>query len=78
MSATAATLRWLSANRGSAARAAATVDRLRTAMLAADADPRGRLVLQGIGFNGIEAAQDAEWADIRALGIRTLAALLQG
>lgn len=50
---------------------------LRAAMLTADSDPKMRSVLEGIGFKGFEAAQDAEWNDVRALGISTLAALLK-
>lgn len=54
------------------------VTRVRDAMLLADSDARGKAALKDIGFNGIEAAQDSEWADVRALGIKTLAALLAG
>lgn len=50
---------------------------LRAAMLTADSDPKMRSVLEGIGFKGFEVAQDAEWNDVRALGISTLAALLK-
>lgn len=57
--------------------APAVVEALRAAMLGMDSDPRGRLVLQGLGFSGIDAAQDGEWADVRALGIDALAALLR-
>lgn len=57
--------------------APAVVESLRAAMLGMDSDPRGRLVLQGLGFTGIDAAQDGEWADVRALGIDALAALLR-
>jgi phosphonate transport system substrate-binding protein len=56
---------------------AQAVAAIKSAMLAVDSDARGRLVLQGIGFNGIEAAQDSDWAEVRALGIDTLAALLR-
>ena len=50
---------------------------LREAMLAVDTDARGRATLELLGFRGIEAAQDAQWNDIRALGIDTLANLLR-
>ncbi len=50
---------------------------LLSAMVSADATPEGRSALQGVGFNGIEAAQDKQWDDVRALGIKTLAALLK-
>lgn len=56
---------------------AADLQALRAAMLTADSDPRMRSVLGGIGFKGFEVAQDAEWNDVRALGISTLAALLK-
>lgn len=48
------------------------------AMLAADLDLRGRQALEGVGFKGFDSAHDAEWNDVRALGIRTLANLLAG
>lgn len=50
--------------------------KVREAMLLADSDARGKAALKDIGFNGIESAQDADWADVRSLGIKTLAALL--
>ncbi|MEX8494135.1 phosphate/phosphite/phosphonate ABC transporter substrate-binding protein [Sphaerotilus sp.] len=56
---------------------AADLQALRAAMLTADSDPRMRSALEAIGFKGFDAAQDAEWNDVRALGIRTLAALLK-
>lgn len=56
---------------------AADVAALAAAMLGADADARGRAALQGVGFAGIEAAGDDEWADVRGLGIDTLAHLLK-
>lgn len=56
---------------------AADLQALRAAMSTADSDPKMRSVLEGIGFKGFDAAQDAEWNDVRALGISTLAALLK-
>jgi phosphonate transport system substrate-binding protein len=50
---------------------AADLQALRAAMLTADSDPRMRSALDGIGFKGFDAAH------VRALGIRTLAALLK-
>lgn len=52
---------------------AATVQLLRQAMLAADAQDGLRPALEGLGLRGFEAAQDSDWNDVRALGIRTLA-----
>jgi phosphonate transport system substrate-binding protein len=57
---------------------AATVQLLRQAMLAADAQDGLRPALEGLGLRGFEAAQDSDWNDVRALGIQTLAALLAG
>lgn len=57
--------------------AAADLQALKAAMLTADSDPKARSGLEGIGFKGFDAAQDAEWNDVRALGIDTLAALLK-
>lgn len=56
---------------------AAAIKAVRDAMLQADSDARGRAALEGIGFKGFDSAQDAEWNDVRALGIDTLAALLK-
>jgi phosphonate transport system substrate-binding protein len=53
------------------------VARLLDAMEGADAGAAGKAALQGVGFNGIEAAKDADWADVRGLGIKTLAELLK-
>jgi phosphonate transport system substrate-binding protein len=49
---------------------------LRTALVGLGADAAGRAALQAVQFNGVEAAADADWADVRALGVKTLAALL--
>ena len=57
--------------------AAAVLERVRDAMTALREDDGGRAVLQGIGFKGVAAAQDAAWNDIRALPIDKLAPLLQ-
>ena len=57
---------------------AAAVAALAQAMLAIEGDPAGRAALQGIGFTGFAPALDNDWADVRALGIDTLAALLKG
>lgn len=56
---------------------AAAVAALLAAMEGAAADAPGKAALQGVGFNGIEAAKDADWADVRGLGIKTLADLLK-
>lgn len=46
------------------------VDRLRAAMIAMDHDPEGKRLLSQISFvNGISAANDAEYNDVRALNI---------
>lgn len=51
---------------------------LRSAMQAMADDARGLASLQELGFAGFDAAEDADWADVRALGITTLAELLKG
>ena len=50
---------------------------VKSAMFTADSNPRARSGLEGMGFKGFDPAQDAEWNDVRALGIDTLAALLR-
>ena len=57
--------------------AAADLHALKTAMFTADSNPKARSGLEGLGFKGFDPAQDAEWNDVRALGIDTLAALLR-
>jgi len=47
------------------------------AMLGLADEPRGREALKTIGFSGLEAGRDADWDDVRALGIQTLASLLR-
>ena len=55
----------------------ALVARVRDVMLAMSDDPEGRALLAAIGFDGIDAAEDAEWNDVRALGIDLLDATEQ-
>jgi phosphonate transport system substrate-binding protein len=50
----------------------ALVRKLLAAMTALDSDPRGRELLAGIGFKGFEEGRDADWNDIRKLGIHML------
>lgn len=50
---------------------------LRAALLNLSQTEQGKLQLQAIGFTGIEAAQDSDWDDIRALNIQTLSHLLK-
>jgi phosphonate transport system substrate-binding protein len=57
---------------------AAQIARLQAAMLALAQDPRGRELLSGIGFTGIEAGEDSDWDDVRALGIDVLERLIRG
>lgn len=51
--------------------------RLQSAMMAMHLDEQGRALLAKIGFNGIEAATDADWNDIRALELKALNDLVQ-
>lgn len=48
------------------------IGRLVEAMDALDDTEDGRKLLTGIGFKGIEPAQDSDWDDVRALGIQAL------
>lgn len=50
----------------------AVVEQVRAAMIAMAMDERGRALLDAIGFTGIAPAEDADWDDIRALGIRAI------
>ena len=56
---------------------AASLSRVQAAMLAAVDDEAGRALLAAIGFQGIAAAADADWNDIRALPLARLAPLLR-
>ncbi len=51
---------------------AEVVRRLQQAMVDMEQHPEGRELLQAIGFKGIAPAEDADWDDIRALGITEL------
>ncbi len=48
------------------------VAHVQQAMLAMHTDPRGKALLKAINFKGIVAAEDADWNDVRALGIELL------
>lgn len=56
---------------------AAAVELLAGALQAADGTPRGKAALAGVGMAAIVPAQDSDWADVRSLGIQTLANLLK-
>lgn len=56
----------------------AVVARIRDAAIAMDASPVGMNLLQAINFKGIEAAADADWNDVRGLGIKTADTMIQG
>ncbi|WP_300672355.1 phosphate/phosphite/phosphonate ABC transporter substrate-binding protein, partial [Desulfoluna sp.] len=49
---------------------------LRKAMITLDQDPIGIPLLEALKFKGLEAAQDQEWNDVRALGIELLDELI--
>ncbi len=49
-----------------------TLRRLQAAMLGMDGDPRGKEILGRLNFKGFEEGRDADWNDIRKLGIRVL------
>jgi phosphonate transport system substrate-binding protein len=50
----------------------ALVARVRDLMAAMSDDSEGRRLLAAIGFSGIDPAEDADWDDVRALGIDLL------
>ena len=47
------------------------VDEVQRAMLEMDRDPRGKALLKSIRLKGIEAGQNLEWDDVRALNIKS-------
>lgn len=47
------------------------IDEVQRAMLEMDRDPRGKALLKSIRLKGIEAGQDIEWDDVRALNIKS-------
>ena len=53
-----------------------TVSALVEAMVGLANDTAGRAVLEPVGFKGIDAAQDSDWDDVRALGLELLDALV--
>ncbi|HEU0203401.1 MAG TPA: phosphate/phosphite/phosphonate ABC transporter substrate-binding protein [Burkholderiaceae bacterium] len=54
------------------------IERVRAAMLQMAQDPRGADLLQALGFEGIVAAYDADYDDIRRLNIQSLEHLIRG
>jgi phosphonate transport system substrate-binding protein len=50
--------------------------KLQQAFLDMNTDPEGQALLKTINFKGIEAAQNADWDDVRALDIKLLSHLL--
>lgn len=55
---------------------AETFARVRRALLSLNDSDAGRALLAGIAFAGIEAAEDADWDDVRSLDIKLLDHLL--
>ena len=49
------------------------VARIRDAMVAMADSPPGKALLDAIEFKGIAPAADADWNDVRALGLAALA-----
>lgn len=54
----------------------ATIRKVSRAMLALHEDAEGAETLKGIGFKAIEAGQDRDWNDVRALNIGLLDAIV--
>ena len=46
--------------------------KVQEAMIAMNASPKGKVLLKTIKFKGIESAQNADWDDVRGLGIKVL------
>jgi phosphonate transport system substrate-binding protein len=57
---------------------AETLRRVRQALLDMARDPQGKALLSAIRFEGVQAAEDADWDDVRALGLELLERLIQG
>ncbi|HEC12061.1 MAG TPA: phosphate/phosphite/phosphonate ABC transporter substrate-binding protein [Acidiferrobacteraceae bacterium] len=56
---------------------ASVVEQTRRAMGEMDQNPRGRELLEAVKFKGIVPARDADWDDVRALGIHLLDRLVK-
>ncbi len=56
----------------------AVIARIREIMINMKNDPEGRQLLANINFKGIEAGEDKDWDDVRALGIDLLKKLTEG
>jgi phosphonate transport system substrate-binding protein len=56
----------------------ADLARLQAALLEMDADPKGRELLKHLNLKGFQAAADADYADVRGLGIEALEPTGQG
>ncbi len=57
---------------------AEVVDAISNALVEMDRDPKGKELLKGINFEGLEIAKDEDWNDIRSLGIELLESLIKG
>ncbi|MEM7376762.1 MAG: phosphate/phosphite/phosphonate ABC transporter substrate-binding protein, partial [Pseudomonadota bacterium] len=53
------------------------VDDIAQAMMDMNTDPEGRALLKTINFKGMQTAVNADWNDVRGLGIELLADLVQ-
>lgn len=53
------------------------VESITEAFLGMNQDPTGRALLKGINFKGMQRAEDADWNDVRGLGIDLLAEPVQ-
>lgn len=54
------------------------IEKVQIAMRELEADPEGKKILASLNFKGFELARDAEWDDVRALGIELLESLISG
>lgn len=56
----------------------AVITRIREVMINMENNPEGKELLTNINFKGIEAGEDKDWDDVRALGIDLLKKLTEG
>lgn len=55
----------------------AAVTRLQKALLGMNDDPEGQALLKTINFKGMQSAKNADWDDVRALGLNILDQLIR-
>ncbi len=56
---------------------AATLEKIKQALIGMNTDPEGKKLLKTINFKGLQAANNSDWDDVRALNITLLDHLLK-